>query len=202
MSKHIAISGFQDMKRSLLSIFCIISIIGLPVLAKSVYVFDTAKIWSRTGPSNEYKVYIKVSPGTKLEVLAADTVTGFTQVRDSQQREFWMKTEYLTSSPTANIRLNEALTKNKKLSTEHQSAVQGLERKIKTMEPLEEINQNLQSKIAAMQIELDQVKQSNMAISSRFNREVYFAGGLTIIVGILFGWLFGIRGRKRNDAWS
>ena len=200
------------MKNNLFSILCLLALVCLLVFtktvsaktvsAKSVYVYDKAKLWSRTGPSNEFKVYIKLLPGTRLEVLGENTETGYTQVRDDKQRDFWIKSEYLAVTPTANILLDEALNKIKRLSQQHKTNIQVLERRIKTMEPLEKINQKLQSKIATTDIELERLKQSNEAISNRFNREVFFAGGITIIVGILFGWVFGLRGRKRNDAWS
>ena len=193
---------FNTMKINLFSIFCLLGLVGCPISAKTVYVYDKAKLWSRTGPSNEFKVYLKLLPGTHLEVLGENTETGYTQVRDVKQREFWIKSDYLTATPTANILLDDALNKIDKLSQQHMSNIQALERRIKIMQPLENINQKLQSKIATMEIELERLTQSNAAISSRFNREVYFAGGITIIVGILFGWVFGLRGRKRNDAWS
>ncbi len=190
------------MKSNLFSILCLLGLVCFPISAKTVYVYDKAKLWSRTGPSNEFKVYLKLSPGTRLEVVGQNIETGYTQVRDIKQREFWIKSEYLAATPTANILLDDALNKIKNLSQHHKTNVNALERRIKTMQPLENINQKLQSKIAKMDIELERLTQSNEAISSRFNREVFFAGGITIIVGILFGWVFGLRGRKRNDAWS
>lgn len=192
----------NNMKNNILSIFCLLGLVCCPISAKTAYVYDKAKLWSRTGPSNEFKVYLKLLPGTQLEILAENPETGFTHVRDLKQREFWIKSEYLSATPTANIQLEDALNKIEKLSQQHKTNIQSLERKIKTMQPLENINQKLQSKIAKMDIELERLKQSNTAISSRFNREVFFAGGITVIVSLFFGWLFGLRGRKRNDAWS
>jgi len=195
------------MKNNLYSIFCLLGLVcslvsAKAALAQTVYVYDKAKLWTHTGPSNEYKVAKELSPGTRLEVMTVNTETGYTQVKDIKQREFWIKSEYLTATPTANILLDDALNKIKQLSQQHQTKVQALERRIKSMQPLENINQKLQSKIAEMDIDLERLNQSNEAISSRFNREVFFAGGLTIIIGIVFGWVFGLRGRKRNSAWS
>lgn len=195
------------MKNNLFSIFCLLGLFCLLVLAKTVsaktvYVHDKEKLWSRTGPSNEFKVFVKLLPGTRLDVLGENTETGYTQVKDIKQREFWIKSEYLTAMPTANIQLDNARSEIKKLSQQHKTKVQALDKRIKTMQPLENINQNLQTKIAGMNLEMEQLKQSNSAMSTRFYRDVFFAGGITIIAGILFGWFFGSRGRKRNSAWS
>jgi len=190
------------MKNSLLGILCVLCIACLPAISANVYVYDKAKLWSRTGPSNEYKVYIKLLPGTRLEVIGENTQTGFTRVKDRRQREFWVKSEYLTPTPTANILLNDALNKIDKNAEAHRLGIQSLERQITAMKPLEDINKQLQSKIARMQLELEQLTLTNSAMSGRFYRELFFAGGVTVLVGIFFGWIFGARGKKRNDAWS
>jgi len=196
------------MKSTLFSFFYIACLVCLPVLvpgsvlAKSAYVYDKAKLWSRTGPSDSYKVYIKLLPGTKLEIIGEDIENQYTQVSDYRQREFWIKTEYLSSTPTANILLNEALKRIDKNSQTHSKKVQELTRQIKTMQPLEKINQNLQSKISAMNIEMEQLQLANSALKGGFNRDMFFAGGITIVAGIIFGWIFSTRGRKRDSSWS
>ena len=190
------------MKNSLLSILCMLCLACLPVFSATVYVYDKAKLWSRTGPSDEYKVHLKLLPGTRLEVIGVNTETGYTQVRDRKQRESWIKSEYLTTTPTANILLNDALNKIDKSANAHRVSVQALDRQITAMKPLEEINQKLQSKIAEMQLELEQLTLANSAISGRFYRELFFAGGVTVLAGMFLGWVFGARGKKRNDAWS
>jgi len=190
------------MKNTLISIFYIICVISLPISAKSAYVYDKAKLWSRTGPSDSYKVYIKVSPGTKLEIIGEDVENQYTQVRDLKAREYWIKTEYLSSTPTASILLNNALKRIDKITQTHQEKVKELSRQIKTMEPLEKINQNLQAKISTMEIEMEQLKLANSALKGGFDRDMYFAGGITILVGIVFGFIFSSRGKKRDSSWS
>lgn len=187
--------------KNAIGLFFLAITVSLPILAADVYVYDKAKLWSRTGPSNEYKVYIQLLPGTRLEVIGENTQTGFTQVKDRKDREFWVKSEYLSSTPTANILLNDALNKIDLNAAKYQSTVQSLEQQITTMKPLGEINESLQAKIAEMELELEQLRLSNKAISGRFYRELFFAGGLTVLAGMFLGWAFGARGKKRNDGW-
>jgi SH3 domain protein len=169
--------------------------------AENAYVYDKDKgLWSRKGPSTEFGVAKKYVPGSKLEIVAKTAENGFTQVIDNRGVKSWIPSNYLL--PTANIQLDLSLNQIKTLKADHQKAIKKLQAELSARGPLEQINQKLQSNIAAMQIELEQLRQSNDAIGSRFNREVYFAGGATILVGLFFGWLVGLRGRKRNDAWS
>jgi len=191
-----------SMKNTLISILYIICVVSLPISAKSVYVYDKAKILGRSGPSDSYRGVINFLPGTKLEIIGENVETQYTQVRDQKEREYWIKTEYLTPTPTSNILLAQALKRIEKSTQAHQEKVQELSRKIKTMEPLEKINQNLQSKISAMDIEMEQLKLANSALKGGFDRDMYFAGGITIIIGIILGWIFSSRSGKRESSWS
>ncbi len=164
--------------------------------------YDKAKVWSRKGPSARFSVQYKHLPGTKLEIVGENEETGFTQVRDRKQRVFWMKSEYLTTTPTANILLDDALNRIDKSAELHQREVQSLKKQIDELKPLDVDNRELQSKIAKMALELERLTLSNNAMSGRFFREIFLAGGLTVLVGMLLGWIFGARRKKRNDAWG
>ncbi|MFT6732591.1 MAG: SH3 domain protein [Polaribacter sp.] len=194
------------MKQTKISIFTAILfsilVISTNIQAEIAYVFDKGKIWTRSGPSKDFKVKHKILPGTQLDVLSENTETGYTQVKDIKGREFWIKSGYLTSTPTASLLLESALNRLDKVTLKSTQDIQILKREIREMQSLKEINQKLQSKIFNLNIKLEQVEQSNSAFSKRFNREIFFAGGLTILVGMIFGWLFGGRSKKRNDGWG
>lgn len=189
------------MKRTWLFLFVPLLMASFFASAEGAYIYDKDRgLWSRTGPSKEHKVAKKYPPGTKLQIIEGQTENGFTQVMDKNGYKSWILSNYLL--PSANIHLDQALIDIAQLKLTHQAEIKRLQSELSARAPLEKTNQNLQAKIAKMQIELDQLTQSNDVISSRFNREVFFAGGLTIFVGILFGWVFAARGRKRNDAWG
>jgi len=190
------------MKKSLFYILCLVSLINLSAISKNVYVYDKAKVWSRTGPSDGFKVQYKLLPGTKLEVIGEDLETSYTQVRDLKQRVFWMKSEYLSSTPTANILLEDALNTIDKSAQSHQREVLSLEKQIVAMKPLESSNRELLARLAEMELEIERLTLSNNAMSGRFFREIYLAGGVTVLVGMFLGWIFGARRKKRSNAWD
>ncbi len=171
------------------------------IQAQVAYVYDKGKIWTRSGPSKEFRVKHKVLPGTKLDILSENTDSGYTQVKDIKGREFWIKSNYLTKTPTASLLLENALNRLDKERSQSTQEIQKLQREINAMKPLKEINLNLQSKISNLKIKLEQTELSNNAFSKRFNREIFFAGGATILVGIILGLLFGGRSKKQNDGW-
>lgn len=177
--------------------------ISFPVFAKSAYIYEQdgeQGIWSLTGPSKDYKVANKYAPGTKLTIVAGTSSNGYTQVVDSRGRKSWVRSSVLP--PTANVLLDQIRLDMSELKADHANQIKSLQSELSARAPLENMNVKLQSNIAEMQIELEHLRQANNAMSSRFNREVYFAGGVTILVGMLFGWVFGLRGKKRDSAWS
>ena len=189
------------MKILLFFVFLVSTWLSFSLNAESAYIYDKDKpLWSLAGASKDFRVEFKYPPGTKLQIIAGEVENGYTHVIDAKGRKSWIPSNYLL--PSANVFLDKALDDIEKQKSIHQRELKRLQAELSAKAPLEKINQKLQSKIARMQIELNILKQSNSAISNRFNREVFFAGGLTIFIGILFGWIFGVRGRKRNDAWS
>lgn len=190
------------MKKILLGILFLTSVTSLSVASKDVYVYDKAKVWSRTGPSDGFRVQLKLLPGTKLEVVSENSETGYTQLRDRKQRVFWMKSEYLSTTPTANILLDDALNTIDKSVETHRREVQSLEKEIVAMKPLESNNRELLAKIAEMELEIERLTLSNTAMSGRFFREIFLAGGVTVLVGMFLGWIFGARRKKRSNAWG
>ncbi len=196
----------QSMNQSKLGIFSpiILSmlIMSSNIQAEIAYVYDKGKVWTRSGPSKDFRVKYKVLPGTKLDILSENIETGYTQVKDIKDREFWIKSDYLTRTPTANLLLETALNQLDKERAQSKQEIQQLQREINSMKSLKDINLNLQSKISNLNIKLEQVELSNNAFSKRFNREIFFAGGATIVVGIILGFLFGGRSKKRNDGWG
>lgn len=169
--------------------------------AESAYIYDKDRIiWTLKGPAKDFGVFDKYVPGSKFQIVPGKSENGFTLVIDDSGRQSWIPSNYLL--PSANVLFDKARKDITKQKDDHAKKVKQLQSDIAARAPLEEVNRKLQSKLAKMQNELQILRESNRAFSSRFNREIFFAGGSTVIVGILFGWLFGVRGRKRHDGWS
>jgi len=171
--------------------------------ALTVYVSDQQKtIWTRTGPSDEYRVWKQLAPGTKLDQIGVDQASGYTQVKDERGGEFWIKSEMLTTKATANYRLA-ALTKQmNEYKKQQQDKIASLQKQIKQLSPLQARNQELQQKLARLETDLEQSRQKSQVYQSGFMSEVFIAGATVILTGMLFGWLLGkVAGRKRDSGW-
>lgn len=184
----------------ILSLF--LFVIAGSVTAETLYLSDKIKVWSRTGPSNEYRVKYQFTPGSKFEVLQKNEQTGFIEVKDQQGRNSWFSSKFLTSKVTHNIKLAEARQRIKSLSEAHDKKVEQLEKRLKELAPLEANNRELQAKFAKLEVELEQTRQKSEMYASGFNSEAYLSGAIVVLGGMFIGWLLSrIGGNKKRSGW-
>jgi uncharacterized protein YgiM (DUF1202 family) len=171
------------------------------LMAENGYIYEKNKgIWSLKGSSKDFGVHTKYPAGTLLEIIKNEEQNGYSHVSDENGNQSWILSSYLL--PAKSVLLDKALLDMEQLKISHELGLKKLQSALSARAPLEEVNQKLQSKIATMQMELEELRHAKSLFTDRFNREVYFAGGVTIIVGIFLGWLFFSGRRKRNDAWG
>ncbi|MET1254592.1 TIGR04211 family SH3 domain-containing protein [Aliikangiella maris] len=177
--------------------------LGAPVYAEVGYVDDQTKIWTRTGPSNDYKVRFKLSPGTKFEILERNEETGYVHIKDEEGRTSWLDSQYITETPTAGVLLAEARRNLSNIKQNHQDRIGALERQINELKPLEKTNRDLQGELAKLQTQFEKVSQEKQTYEGRFNREIFFAGAVVFFGGILFGFILTkLGGKSRHSGWS
>jgi SH3 domain protein len=185
----------------LLSLF--LTLLTFSGFAETVYIDDQIKVWSRTGPTNGYKLSSELLPGAKLDVLQKNDETGFVEVKDVRGRTGWVEGKFLTSSPTAHQKLAVALKQVASLKKSHSSKLTILEKRVQDLAPLEAFNLELQSKLATQESELEMLRQRSQMYEGGFYSEVLFAGSLVVLGGMLLGWLLTkLGGGKRNSGWN
>ena len=190
------------MKKTLCLIGLLI-VFGSTSAAEIAYVDDQIKIWTHTGPSNQYKVKHKLSPGTRFEILQRDETTGFVEIKDELDRVSWMDSKFLTRQRTANLLLVDARAEIKKIKQTYTEKVQSLEKQLRELKPMESKNEELQQSLAQLESELEQASQKAQLYEKGFDRDAYFTGAVIVLTGMFLGWLLSrLGGRKRNTGWS
>jgi len=176
---------------------------SVQVLAETVYIDDTQKfVWTRTGPTEEFRVRESVVL-SKLEILQRNENSNFVQVRDETGKEFWVKSHYLTATPSAQYKLVNAENEIKALKESHNSKISRLEKRLRELSPLETLNKELQSKLASQETELEQQRQKSAMYKDGFNGDAFMYGAMVVLGGMLLGWLLSkIGGRRRNSGWG
>jgi SH3 domain protein len=200
--------------------------------AETAYISDTLTVPVRSGPSNANRILHRGLPsGTRMEILARDSDSGFVQIRTDRGTEGWLPAQYLVSEPiardrlvSANRRIEEltatistqrqqlnALTSGK--SASDQSASQ-LSRRVEELEgELSEIK-----RISAGAIAQNETNKELEALNERLRSEVdELVATITalednvqerwLLIGgglVLAGLILGvaIKARPRRSAWS
>ena len=187
------------------NLFYLLSIVVLfstfDASSESAYIYDKKRsIWPLKGPSKEFGVTKGYKPGTKMEILDEPEKDGYRHVMDEKGVKSWMPLHYLEHSSSA--LLDEAMESIELLKALHLKEINKLQSVIMARAPLEKQNKKLHAEIALVRSSLEKVSKANDGLKNQFNQDVYFAGGVTVMFGILFGWVFGIKGRKRKDGWG
>jgi len=105
----------KQIKQALLTL-CLILAAG-SVKAESVYVIDNLIITMRSGKSNQHQIIRTWPSSTKLEVLESDEK--YSRVRGPDNSEGWVLNQYVSTTPTAKIRLADAEKKLARLEAEN-----------------------------------------------------------------------------------
>jgi SH3 domain protein len=173
-------------------------------VAKTVYVDDQkAMVWTRTGPSSGHKVKNKYAPGERFDLLQVDEASKYSQIRDSKGRVSWMPSEYLTARVPAKESLAIAERTIERLRKSHAEKVSELEKRLTELSPLEGINQELQTKVAKLDLELEQSREKSQMYRQGFYSDVLFSGAIVIVFGMIIGWLLTkIKSGKRASRWK
>jgi SH3 domain protein len=191
------------MKKIILSLI-IACFLPMSAVAESAYISDQIEIiWTRTGPTKEYRFSFQLAPGAKFEILQENQETGYVEIKDERGRIGWLENKYITKNPTANRLLSAAKNEIVELKKNYQESLSSLEKRIKVLEPLQQTNDALQNELAKLETNYEVISQENQAHKNRFLREVFFAGAVVFFAGFIFGWIVSrVTGNKRGSGWS
>ncbi len=174
-----------------------------PVSAEVVYIDDKIKVWSRTGPTNGYNVKYEFEPGTKLQVLQTNEQTKYIEVQDERGRTAWIESKYTSKSPTVHQMVNTLTNEVSNLKAQLESTEKNLNLRIAQLEPFEQRNKDLQTKITTLQTEFEQVKQKADLYQTGFNTEAMFGGAVVLFGGMILGFIITrLGGGRKKSGWS
>lgn len=200
--------------------------------AETGWVSDVFFVPLRSGPSDANRIVHKGLPsGTVLEIIEEDPAAGYTHIRTPGGVEGWIGTQYVVHEPIAALAL---VTANKRIQALEQQASQRgqtLSELRSTTNETSSTNDALTAQVAALQIELAEVKRVSagaleehtrseelVTLNARLRAEVDRLVGETqslqhnleqrwmmIGAGLVLGGLlagFVIKARPRRSGWS
>ncbi|QLB21365.1 hypothetical protein A6B43_07440 [Vespertiliibacter pulmonis] len=186
---------------------------SLPTVAQTQYVTENLNTYLRKGAGDNFKISGTIQAGEKVTVL--DRKERYSLIRDSKNREAWILTNELTTTPSSKElapqlqqQVQDLTLKLNKIDSDWQQRTVEMQRRTKQAD---QQSSDLLEQNAQLKRELDILKSKNRdleAIQNAESREImiqYFIyGGSVLGVGLLFGLLLPllIPRRKRKDGWS
>ncbi len=192
---------------------CLLLGSSLHAIAETQYVTENLNTYLRKGPGDQYKISGSIQAGEKVTLI--DKKERYALIRDSKNREAWILSSELTSTPSS-----------KELTPQLQQQVQELSLKLNTIDKdwqqrtaemqrrtqlAEQQSNQLLEQNAQLKRELDILKNKNRdleTLQDAESREImiqYFIyGGSVLGVGLLLGLLIPVLlpRRKRNNGWA
>ncbi len=202
----------QKMTTMLLS--ALLFALALPTAqAETQYVTENLSTFLRKGAGDQYKIAGAIQSGDAVTVL--DRKDKYTLIRDGKNREAWILTNELTSSPSSKqenpklkAQIQEITLKLNRLDSDWQQRTSEMQRRTKQAE---EQSSQLLEQNSQLKRELEITKNKNRDLEAMLDagkREIaiqwFIYGGSVLGVGLLLGLIIPLilPKRRRRDGWA
>ncbi|NVJ67695.1 MAG: TIGR04211 family SH3 domain-containing protein [Gammaproteobacteria bacterium] len=168
--------------------------------AAESYVSDEIGVTMRSGPTNRYRVIGNLRAGTPIKVLQHDAENKTSEVSTLDgQTTGWIKTEYVSDKETVLAQYQALQTQ----AADLQQQVTALNQQLGDKNSIAQKNQNLQIKVTELENQVDQLSQQADLQKSRFRKDVFYAGALTVLISMFIAWLITrtAYGRRQRSGW-
>ena len=201
----------SKVSKLLFSCVLLVSTIGT-VQAETQYVTENLNTYLRCGAGDQFKIAGAIQSGEAVTVL--EQQGKYTLIRDNKNREAWILTSELSSTPSSReenpklkAQVQELTLKLNRVDSDWQQRINEIQRRSKQAEQQssELLEQNSQLKR-----ELEMTKNKNRDLEAMLDankREIaiqwFIYGGSVLGVGLLIGLVLPhiLPRRKRRDSW-
>lgn len=187
-------------------------ITSLPSFAQNQYITENLSTYLRKGPGDQFKLAGTITAGEQVTVL--DRKERYTLIRDSKNREGWILTSEVTSTPSAKLltpqlqqQVQELSAKLSNIDKDWQQRTIEMQRRA---QQADRQSSELLEQNALLKRELEIIKNKNRDLEALQNAETreimiqYFIyGGSVLGLGLLLGLLIPVLlpRRRQSNGW-
>lgn len=199
-------------KLGLLFLSSLAIITSLPSFAQNQYITENLSTYLRKGPGDQFKLAGTITAGEQVTVL--DRKERYTLIRDSKNREGWILTSEVTSTPSAKLltpqlqqQVQELSAKLSNIDKDWQQRTIEMQRRA---QQADRQSSELLEQNALLKRELEIIKNKNRDLEALQNAETreimiqYFIyGGSVLGLGLLLGLLIPVLlpRRRQSNGW-
>ncbi|MEE4186708.1 MAG: TIGR04211 family SH3 domain-containing protein [Gammaproteobacteria bacterium] len=178
-------------------------LVGGVATAETRWVTDEFEVMMRSGKSTKQSIVRQLRSGSMVEVLETDAEAGYSRVQLSSGTEGWVLSRYLTSTPTARLRLPEVEKRLQASETEQaelraalgelRAEKQDLDRQVAELQAQNSSLQSQLERITELSADTIQVDEQNNQLKLRLAEAQQRVDALQIENGQLAG--------RANQQW-
>lgn len=199
-------------KLGLLFLSSLAIITSLPSFAQNQYITENLSTYLRKGPGDQFKLAGTITAGEQVTVL--DRKERYSLIRDSKNREGWILTSEVTSTPSAKLltpqlqqQVQELSAKLSNIDKDWQQRTIEMQRRA---QQADRQSSELLEQNALLKRELEIIKNKNRDLEALQNAETreimiqYFIyGGSVLGLGLLLGLLIPVLlpRRRQSNGW-
>ena len=162
------------------------------------FISDKLFVYMHTGPGSNYRIKGSVNAGSNITVLQVDAEAGYTEVNDDRGRSGWVKSEFVSQSPSLNMQID---TLKAQLEEVTASASNQSNEVLKLQRELALAKQDGEDKLREsqqLQEQLEQLKLKQQRQSDTEKKDMLFAGGAIAGIGLVIGLILPVLFRRRK----
>jgi SH3 domain protein len=170
----------------------------------AAYISDDLFIYMHAGPGNNYRILGSINAGDEV-AMTGEIANGYTQIIDNKNRETWVESKYVSTTPGLRAAIAEL---NSKLASNEDSSLQissDLTQANSDISQLTANNNQLTSEISSLKKQLAQTESQLSNQDLDLKKEYFFNGAIVLAIGLILGLVIPrLSARKKGsmESWK
>ena len=168
------------------------------------YISDDLFIYMHAGPGNNYRILGSINAGDEVS-MTGESANGYTQIIDSKNRETWVESKYVSTTPGIRAAIAEL---NGKLASNEDSSLQlssELTQANNDISQLTENNNQLTNEITSLKTQLAKTESQLSNQDLDLKKEYFFNGAIVLAIGLFLGLVLprlSVRKKGSMESWK
>lgn len=138
---------------------CVLMLGCLSAQAQSAWITDQLEVPVRSGESNEYRILRFLDSGSEVTIVSRNSATGYSLVRDANNRDGYVLSRYLEDEPTAAKRLADVQAQMRQVMDDAQNGAARIGQLRDQVETLTDERNAARQELASVKAELAEIRR-------------------------------------------
>lgn len=170
----------------------------------TAYISDDLFIYMHAGPGNNYRILGSINAGDEVK-LTGEEDNGYTQIVDNKNRNTWVESKYVSTTPGLRVVIAELNTKLANNEDNNQQISSDLTLAQTEITQLTEQAELLNGEISSLKTQLAQTQSKLSNQDLDLKKEYFFNGAIVLGIGLLFGLIIprlSLRKKSSMESWK